>query len=159
MITEEEFIAQYEEHAASLVRYMVYRFGTSRAEDIAATAWQKAWEHRDQFAARNGCTFKSYLTKIAINAAYEEDRRDRNRDYLMSITLPQVVHDSNVVERGIIAADSLRDIRKRMTEKQTELFTMRFIHGMSIEDIGGATHINMSTVKTMLRRTRLSLSR
>lgn len=152
MIDDAEFTKQYEEHAASVLRYMTYKFGADRAEDVAASAWLKAWAHRGTF--KGDSSFKTWVTRIALNKGFEDHRyMSRRRHAPLTLPLLRIAHDSNVVERGIIATDLLAHVTSRVKPRDMAIFKMRYVYKMTVDDVAGELRMNVSTVKTRMRRT------
>ncbi len=151
MIDEAEFTRQYEAHAAYVLRYMLHKFGAGKAEDIASSAWMKAWKHRDQYNGRS--SFKAWVVRIALNKGYEDHRSGHTR-FVVPLTpvMRSMVHDYNVVERGIIAADSLAKITGKISPGNMKIFRMRYVCRMSVVDVAGELRMNVSTIKTRMRR-------
>lgn len=151
MIDEAEFTKQYEAHARGVLTYLSYKFGADKAEDIAATAWMKAWINREQY--KGDASFKTWVVTIALNKGYENHRRDKLRIVVpMTSTMNKVVHDSNIVERGIIAADQLAHIISRVKRRDVRMFKMRYVYQMDVEVVAGRLRVHASTVKTRMRR-------
>ncbi len=150
MIDHEEFTRQYNAHAKAVVNYMSLKFGP-QAEDYAASAWMKAWKHRGQFNGES--SFKTWVMTIAVNHGLQESRASRGPSALLTLPiLPKALHDGNAVERGIIAADTLASIIRRVPAKDMQMFHMRYILRLSVDEVSQATRVKVSTVKTRMRR-------
>ncbi len=150
MIDHDEFTRQYNAHAKAIVKYMSFKFG-SQAEDYSASAWMKAWKHREQFNGES--SFKTWVMTIAVNHGMQESRALRGPSALLTLPiLPKALHDGNAVERGIIAADTLAHIMGRVPAKDMQIFHMRYILRLSVGEVSQATRVKVSTIKSRMRR-------
>lgn len=149
MIDDAEFTRQYVEHSAAVLGYMSYKFGPDKAEDIASHAWLNAWRHRAFFKGES--SFKTWVTRIALNKGFE-DHRHASRAQPLTLKLLNAAHDSNVVERGILATDTLADVLRKVPSRDMKIFRMRYIYRMSTVSVAGELRMNVSTVKTRMRR-------
>lgn len=151
MIDESAFTEQYVKHAAGIVRYLAYKFGDRMSEDLAATAWMKAWRHRDQF--NGGASFKTWVIQIAINQGIYDHRRNRHRvEVPLTLSIKGAAYSTNTTERGLIAAETLSNVVSRVPDRDCEMFHMRYVLELGVDDVAGRLKLNVSTVKTRMRR-------
>jgi RNA polymerase sigma factor (sigma-70 family) len=82
---EEVYIAAYQKDYDAVVRY-VYSLGHNPeiAEDIAQSAWLKAWEKRETF--RGDCTVKTWVCLIARHKLIMYLRKYDNRPNVNQLT-------------------------------------------------------------------------
>jgi RNA polymerase sigma-70 factor (ECF subfamily) len=133
-------------YAAGLLR------DRAAAEDVAATAFERAYRKRSRFDARRGSP-RAWLFGIARNAALDElRRRGRNAQLLEEPADLAAVVSAHPAERSELrialaaALDSL-DARER------ELVALKFFAGLSNAEIGRVLATSESNVGTRLHRT------
>jgi RNA polymerase sigma-70 factor (ECF subfamily) len=137
------------------------------AEDAAQEAVLKAFRHIRQFRAE--AKFSTWLTQITLNEARMRKRKQHvhmmepivdhqdeegnytPRDFADWREIPsETLERKEVREKLAQALDSLRD-------KYREVFVLRDMHHLSIEETAKALGISTASVKTRLLRARLML--
>jgi RNA polymerase sigma-70 factor (ECF subfamily) len=137
------------------------------AEDAAQEAVLKAFAHINQF--RSEARFSTWLTQIAINEA-----RMRRRKSHPEIMQPLGEHQdeegaytprefpdwreipSESLERAEVR-ELLNEALASLGEKYREIFVLRDVNHLSIEEVAGTLGISRASVKTRLLRARLML--
>jgi RNA polymerase sigma-70 factor (ECF subfamily) len=139
----------------------------SDAEDAAQEAALKAFKNIRQF--RGEAKFSTWLIQITLNEARMRKRREHS--HMMEPILNREDEDGNYVPRDFagwreIPSEILerKEVRERLAqaltslgEKYREVFVLRDVHHMSIEDTAKALGISTASVKTRLLRARLML--
>ncbi|HVN19179.1 MAG TPA: sigma-70 family RNA polymerase sigma factor [Dongiaceae bacterium] len=137
------------------------------AEDIAQETMLKAFRNIRQFRAES--RFSTWLIQIAVNEA-----RMRNRQTRANMMEPIVEHqdaEGNYIPRDFadwreIPSETLerKEIREKLAEALTSLgdiyrdvFVLRDMQHLSIEETAKALGISTASVKTRLLRARLML--
>jgi RNA polymerase sigma-70 factor (ECF subfamily) len=137
------------------------------AEEVAQEAMLKAFTHLKQFRAE--ARFSTWLIQIAVNEARMRLRRDHSdvmepigerQDDEGSYT-PREFADwrelpSEALERSEIR-QLLLEALASLKSKYREVFVLRDIHHLSIEEVAEALEISRASVKTRLLRARLML--
>ena len=137
------------------------------AEDAAQEAILKAFTHIQQFRAE--ARFSTWLTQITVNEALM--RRRKAHTEIMEPIGEREDEDGTYTPRDFadwreIPSESLerKEIRERLasavaalTEKYREVFMLRDIQHLSIEETADALGISRASVKTRLLRARLLL--
>jgi RNA polymerase sigma-70 factor (ECF subfamily) len=137
------------------------------AEDVAQEAMLKAFTHLKQFRAE--ARFSTWLIQIAVNEARMRLRRDHS-DVMEPIGehqddegtyTPREFADwrelpSEALERSEIRQILLEALAS-LKSKYREVFVLRDIHHLSIEEVAEALEISRASVKTRLLRARLML--
>ncbi len=132
-------------YAAGLLR------DQAAAEDVTATAFERAYRKRSHFDAERGSA-RAWLFGIARNAALDELRR-RGR---------QAELNTDPVDAASVAApDRDRDELRlfldgalgRLEARERELVALKFFAGLSNGEIAGVVGISTSNVGTRLNRT------
>jgi RNA polymerase sigma-70 factor (ECF subfamily) len=160
-----ELIRPYEKRVYSAAFAIVRN--EADAEDVAQEAMLKAFKHIRQF--RGEARFSTWLIQIAVNEA-----RMRRRKEHAGILQPMADHqdeDGNYVPRDFadwreIPSETLErvEIRQKLAEalaslgqKYREVFVLRDVQHLSIEETARALAISTASVKTRLLRARLML--
>ena len=137
------------------------------AEDVAQEAMLKAFKYIRQF--REESKFSTWLLQITVNEARMRRRKEHAR-----IMEPMVEHqdeEGNYVPRDFadwreIPLETLerKEVRQKLAEalaslgeKYREVFVLRDMQHMSIEETAKALGITTASVKTRLLRARLML--
>src|SRR5882724_2302966 len=137
------------------------------AEDAAQEALLKALTHIGQF--RGDARFSTWLTQIAVNEALMQRRR--NHSEVMEPIGERQQEDGSYTPRDFadwreIPSEALerKEIRQKLaeakamlTQKYREVFVLRVIQHLSIEETAEALGISRASVKTRLLRARLML--
>jgi len=137
------------------------------AEDVAQEAMLKAFKHLAQF--RSEARFSTWLIQITVNEARMRKRKDRS-SMLEPITDHQD-EEGNYTPRDFadwreIPSETLErsEIREKLAEalaelgqKYREVFVLRDMQQLSIEQTAKTLGISAASVKTRLLRARLML--
>ncbi|MGB7588630.1 MAG: sigma-70 family RNA polymerase sigma factor [Solirubrobacterales bacterium] len=132
-------------YAAGLLR------DRSAAEDVTATAFERAYRNRSRFDPRRG-TARAWLFGIARNAALDELRR-RGRQAtlatdpadLLGLTAVGAVEQS---ESRLVLVTALAELAAR----ERELVALKFFAGLSNAEIARVLGISESNAGTKLHR-------
>src|SRR5207302_853548 len=137
------------------------------AEDAAQEAMFKALTHIQQFRAE--ARFSTWLTQIAVNEALMRrrrahseimepigERRDEEGNYTPRDFADWREIPSEVLERKEIR-QKLTDALAALAQKYREVFVLRDVQHLSIEETAEALGISRASVKTRLLRARLML--
>jgi len=137
------------------------------AEDAAQEAILKALTHIGQF--RGDARFSTWLTQITVNEALMRRRRDHSevmepigdrqeedgsytpRDFADWREIPSEALERKEIRQKLAAAMAM------LTHKYREVFVLRDIQHLSIEETAKALGISRASVKTRLLRARLML--
>ena len=137
------------------------------AEDVAQEAMLKAFKNLRQFRAES--RFSTWLIQITVNEA--RMRRRREHAHLVEPMVEQQDAEGNYVPRDFadwreIPSETLerREIREKLAEALAslgeiyrEVFVLRDMQHLSIEETAKALGISTASVKTRLLRARLML--
>jgi RNA polymerase sigma-70 factor, ECF subfamily len=162
-----ELIRPYERRVYSAA-FAILR-NEADAEDAAQEAVLKAFKHIQQFRAE--ARFSTWLIQIAVNEA--RMRRRKEHAEIMEAIDNRTGHDDegNYVPRDFadwreIPSETLErtEIRQKLmealaslTEKYSQVFVLRDMQHMSIEETAKTLGISTASVKTRLLRARLML--
>lgn len=137
------------------------------AEDAAQEAVLKAFKNLRQF--REESRFSTWLIQIAVNEARMRRRREHAK--VMEPIVDHQPEDASYTPRDFadwreIPSETLerKEIRQRLVEalatldeKYREVFVLRDVEQLSIEETAKALSISVASVKTRLLRARLML--
>jgi RNA polymerase sigma-70 factor (ECF subfamily) len=137
------------------------------AEDVCQDAMLKAFAHIQQFRAE--ARFSTWLIQITVNEALMRRRRDRT--VVMEGLAERPDEEGNYTPRDFadwreIPSEALerKEVRQRLAEalaaldrKYREVFVMRDMEHLNIQETAEALGISTASVKTRLLRARLML--
>ena len=160
-----ELIQPYEKRVFVMV-FTILR-NEADAEDVAQEAFLKAFKHLSQFRAES--RFSTWLIQVAINEARMWQRK-RHLEIMKPIEDSEnedgayTPHDfadwreipSEALERKEIR-DRLIAALGSLARKYREVFVLRDVQHMSIEETSEALGISVGAVKTRLLRARMML--
>lgn len=160
-----ELVQPYERRVYSAA-FAILR-NAADAEDAAQEAILKAFRHIKQF--REEARFSTWLIQIAVNEA--RMRRRKNHADVMEPIADRPDETGNYVPRDFadwreIPSETLerKEIREKLAEALASLgeiyrdvFILRDMQHLSIEETAGALKISTASVKTRLLRARLML--
>ena len=160
-----ELIQPYERRVYSAA-YAILRNETE-AEDAAQEAALKAFKHIKQFRAE--AKFSTWLLQITINEA--RMRRRKQQAHVTESIAEQQNEDGDYIPRDFadwreIPSETLerREVREALMkalamlgEKYREVFVMRDMQHLSIDETAKILDISTASVKTRLLRARLML--
>lgn len=140
----------------------------SEAEDVAQTAFIKAWRNLASF--RGDCSFTTWLFRITVNCARDALRTSaRHPTVSMSRTdddgeeqewdLPEtntdLIPEENLEKRERIAG--IRNAIAQLPEEQRQVLVLRDLHELPYTQIAEMLQLELGTVKSRLNRARLNL--
>jgi len=137
------------------------------AEDAAQEAVLKAFKHIRQFRAE--AKFSTWLTQITLNEARMRKRKEHV--HMMEPIVDHQDDEGNYVPRDFadwreIPSETLerKEVREKLAEalaslgdKYREVFVLRDMHHLSIEETAKTLGVTTASVKTRLLRARLML--
>jgi len=133
-------------YVASLLR------DSSAAEEVTATAFERAYRKRDRFDGRRGNP-RAWLFGIARNAALDELRRRKRQGALSAepadLNAASGADSVDRSERRLLLTAAL----ERLMPRERELVALKFFAGLSNAEIARVLGIGESNVGTRLHRT------
>ncbi len=121
------------------------------AEDVTATAFERAFRKRSRFDPRRG-SGRAWLFGIARNAALDELRRRGRRAELavepVDVESLAEVHPAERSELRLLLAAALAELEAR----ERELIALKFFAGLSNAEIARVLGISESNAGTKLHR-------
>jgi RNA polymerase sigma-70 factor (ECF subfamily) len=119
----------------------------SAAEEVTATAFERAFRKRRRFDSRRGAA-RAWLFGIARNAALDELRRRRHQAELAAdpADVGRLQADQDERRASVVAALGGLDARER------ELVALKFFAGLSNAEVAAVLGISESNAGTKLHR-------
>jgi RNA polymerase sigma-70 factor, ECF subfamily len=145
-----ELVSQYHGRVVNVVYRMCGEPGL--AEDAAQVAFLNAWQRLPQF--RPGSSFRSWLYRIALNAAVDMLRRERPQVNLEQLSLadPKLAPEANLE-----AQEQIRQVRRAilaLPEASRAVLVLKEYEGLSYREIGETLDIPLGTVMSRLNYAR-----
>jgi RNA polymerase sigma-70 factor, ECF subfamily len=123
----------------------------SAAEEVTATAFERAFRRRRRFDPRRG-TPRAWLFGIARNAALDELRRRRGRAELVREPEdPLATFGADEVE-AILRRAALAEALRALSPRERELVALKFFAGLSNTEIASVLGVSESNAGTRLHR-------
>lgn len=128
------------------------------AEDAAQDTFVKAWQALPRF--RGDCRFSTWLYRLAANAAIDVARRQKRHcdtDDIDEIPLPD---SGDTPQQELEKREAVESVRKALAAVKEEYRTallLRYMQGLSYEEIGKALRLPAGTVKSRINRGKAQL--
>jgi RNA polymerase sigma-70 factor, ECF subfamily len=132
---------------------------TIEAEDLVQETLLKVWCHLSTFRAES--TFRTWITRVAINEVLQANRRERSRP------ICQVINDFDVFSSPVESpfefvsrAELARTIGRavaRLPAKYRQVMVLREVEQLEAQEIARLLQLSIAGVKTRLIRARLLL--
>jgi RNA polymerase sigma-70 factor (ECF subfamily) len=155
----DSIVAMYEQ------RIFRFHLVSVRDRDVAQSLTQdtflRAWNARASF--RGDCAVSTWLMRIALNLVRDHTRTDRFRFWKrvsetavdVSDVASHIPHRDSSLESRLIAREQLNlvwDSVAQLSERQRQVFLLRFLEELELAEIASITDLPISTVKTHLYR-------
>jgi RNA polymerase sigma-70 factor (ECF subfamily) len=133
----EAFGQLYDAYMERIYRFVYFRVEDQQtAEDLTSQVFLRAWNNLDRFRL-GGTPYLAWLYTIAHNAVIDHYRTRKVTTPLEDVRLSQPDY-AEVVENDIDFAVEMRSIKSAMqtlTDDQQQVLTLKFIEGMSNDEI------------------------
>ncbi len=155
----EAFGRLVERHHRTVIHY-VHRFlgriDLATAEDIAQDVFLRAWTACPSFTPR--AKVLTWLLQIATNACLNHRRGMRlRRMFSLSDTDAAGSATAGEGEGRDAQAEAVRDAIARLPDTQRAVIILRHYHDLSYTDIAAALEVSVSSVESLLFRSRRKL--
>jgi RNA polymerase sigma-70 factor, ECF subfamily len=157
-----DFFLLYDEYYPKLYAYVLARLRHREVtEDVVQQVFEKAFANLVTFVPRKGATFGSWLFAIArhelVNVVREQrrvvlsdqeflERIPLHETFLQTMLQEEAAQEEREVWAAILAAmDTLDD-------DEREVLTLKYLAGMSYDDISTLMHKKPNTLAVMLKR-------
>lgn len=144
-----DFTTLFERNQARLVGALGKRLGDPQmAQDSAADAWLKAWQHWPDWKPTGSA--EGWVFKIAVNASLDRLRRQRLREPAETVRrlgIPTSIDPEELaVSRQTWLAIS------KLPLKLSQAFLLHYHCGYSRAEVAGLLHVPVGTVGSRLHR-------
>lgn len=151
----------YERHVDAIYRYVAYRVNDPHvAEDITADVFLRALERLDQYDER-GVPFAAWLYRIS-HARVVDHWRAANRHPtipLDELNDQEIRGDDSGLAADVLQHRALREALQAITLDQQEVLVLRFMQGLSNEEISQIVNKTVGAVKALQHRGLAALAR
>ena len=150
---DQDFERLYNEHAAGLLAFLVYRSGNpALAEDLLADTFERVLRARRPFERRKA-TEKTWLYTIALNLLRDHARRTAaGARALERVNVGerrvQPEHDFEAVEQR----DSLQRALATLSDEEREAIALRYGADLTVPEIARVTREKLTTVEGRVYR-------
>ncbi len=158
--TIEAFTEMYNNYVSKIYRYILFRVGDEKtAEDLTSLVFMKAWESLEHYRP-TGAQFITWLFTIAHNTII-----DHYRTYKDTVTLDTSIKEPSdrlsPEEESVshFEKESLRKAIRNLTREQQNVVILKFIDGLTTEEIASQLGKRTGTVRALQMRALQSLSR
>ena len=149
--TDEAFCALFEAYCVRLRRYFLLRgLDAATAEDLTQDVFVKV--HQKAGELREPERFHGWLFAIARNEMISYWRREQPR-------LERANIEDTLAEPDMISAMRLTDMLRTLEPAERELVVLRFVEGLSYEELAEALKLPLGTVKWRIFNVRKKLAR
>lgn len=153
---KQEWSKLYDEHAPA-VRAVLYRMGVAdELDDLVQECFVKAWRAMEKF--RGESSVKTWITRIAVNCAYDHFRRkgvNMETEEIDEEKMGTVDPD----ERDTGAEEALRRALACLSVHHREVLVLHVMEENSVEDVAAILKISPGTVKSRLFHARANLQK
>jgi RNA polymerase sigma-70 factor (ECF subfamily) len=155
MNQKETFEKAYEELADPIFRYIYYRvFNRDIAKDLTQETFYKVWDYLAK--GKSIDNMKAFMYRTAHNIIVNSIRDKKSTVSIEELeeTAGFDVKDSDQEESKIQAQDiaSILDSFTILKEQDAELMRLRYIDGLSIEEISQITRYSVSNISVKIHR-------
>ncbi len=131
------------------------------AQSLTQDTFLRAWSYRASF--RGECAIFTWLMRIAVNLLRDHTRTNRFRFWKRassnSVDVNEVAqhlpHHESSLESRLIASEQMTliwDSVAALSARQREIFLLRFVEDLGLNEIAAITYLPISTVKSHLYR-------
>lgn len=127
----------YDRYVEALYRFIALKVrGREAAEDLTHEVFLVGWQKLPSYH-EYGLRFSSWLYRIARNKVIDHYRRERPHDSLETLPEAQLISvggPAEEMERGMMITE-VRNSLTRLNDDQRDVVIMRFIEGLTHEEI------------------------
>jgi len=124
----------------------------SLAEDVTATAFERAYRHRRSFAPRRGSP-RAWLFGIARNAALDELRRRKRSGALVREISSADERSPAELAEVALRRTSVREALARLSARERDLVALKFHGGLTNSELAQVLRTSETNAGTVLHRT------
>lgn len=132
----------------------------AEAEDVLQEVQLKSWKHLSSF--RCGSSFRTWITRIAINEALQSIRRAKTRHELDAVDLDRLAASTDSPERLYARQEMAGTVRSaigRLPKTFRQILVLRELKELNVKETARELNANPLLVKTRLFRARIVLTK
>ncbi len=163
-IRAEDFDGIVRQHQRTIYRILLSLVRDPDAADtLTQECFLRAYQKRASF--RGDSSVRTWLVRIAVNLAADH-RKNRRRAFWSKLFGRRTEEDTTAAarevpdpqpspERILLTNEDLVAVQKvvdTLSSRQRAIFLLRFVEGMSLDEIAQAMELELGTVKTHLHR-------
>ncbi len=148
------FAALYDFYVEQIYRFILFRVGNEQtAEDLTSQVFLKAWNNLSSYQIR-GLPFKAWLFRIARNSVIDYYRTYKETTPLepSALTKPDPAAEVGDQVEQQLQAEELRLALQQLTEDQRQVLTLRFIEGLSTEEVANVMGKRQGAIRALQMR-------
>lgn len=154
--TEEAFCALFEGSCVRVRRYFLLRgLDRATAEDLTQNVFVKVYRQAGEL--REAAAFYGWLFAIARNELVSYWRREQPRRAQTERLSEQAPH-SLQIEPEATAALRMMDLLNALEPAERDLIVLRFVEGLSYEELAAALKLPLGTIKWRIFNARKKLA-
>ena len=139
----------YDEYGTDILRYCFLFLGNrTDAEDATPDTFLKVWRNIGRFEARNGCSPKTWIIKIASNTCRDFLRRGWRKHENRQITPEDLKKLGNAPDES---RELIMDVMNLPT-KYREVVLLVFMQGMTVRVAADCMQTSASTISRRLEK-------
>ena len=143
--------AWYDAYGTDILRYCFMMLGNrTDAEDATQETFLKAWRNIGRYEARNGCSPKSWIIRIAGNTCRDYLRRAWHKYESRLITPEDLQKLGNAPDES---RELIIDVMN-LPEKYREVVLLVFMQGMTVREAAECMQTSASTISRRLEKAR-----
>ncbi|MBI4302954.1 MAG: sigma-70 family RNA polymerase sigma factor [Chloroflexi bacterium] len=155
------FAALYDRNVDAIYRHVYYRVSVQAdAEDITQEVFIKAWKSIHRYK-KTGAPFVAWLLAIAHNTIIDHYKKVKKA--FQTLEEPEAVSPPGTNPESVIEAAfdraSIREAIAKLKEEQQKVVLMRFIDGLSYEEIARALNKTEGAIRVIQYRALKELRR
>ncbi|HEX2161455.1 MAG TPA: RNA polymerase sigma factor [Thermoleophilaceae bacterium] len=148
---DEEFERLYEDHAAGLLAFLMYRTGDrTLAEDVVADTFERVLLARRRFDPRRGSR-KTWVYSIALNRLRDLQRSRQSEQRALTRIEPQASGGAGDFE-AIEHQDELTAALAQLSPEEREAIALRYGGDLTVPEIARLQGERLSTVEGRVYR-------
>lgn len=150
----------YDGYIERIYRYIYFRVTDEEtAEDLTSQVFSKAWENLDRYKP-SGAPFIAWLYTIARNAVIDYFRTRKETVALDEIaSLSSAGPSPDELVEFHFETEALRDALKSLTDEQQQVVVLKFIAGMTTDEIARQLGKRPSAIRALQMRGLQALAR
>ena len=146
---ENTLSAWYDSYGTDILRYCFMMLGNrTDAEDATQETFLKVWRNIGRFEAKNGCSPKSWIIRIAGNTCRDYLRRGWHKYENRLITPEDLKKLGNAPDES---REMIMDVMN-LPEKYREVVLLVFLQGMTLREAADCMQTSASTISRRLEK-------